>query len=65
MFPQLGAPVGFIAANGLFFFLALALTEDQFRTWGWRVPFLMSSALLIIGLYVRLKLTETLDEKLG
>lgn len=60
MFPQLGAPVGFITANGLFFLLAMMLTEDQFHTWGWRVPFLMSSVLLIIGLYVRMKLTETL-----
>jgi MFS family permease len=49
MFPQLGAPVGFIAANGLFLLLAVVLTEGQFRTWGWRVPFLMSSALLCMG----------------
>jgi metabolite-proton symporter len=59
MFPQLGAPVGFITANGLFFLLDLALTDDQFRAWGWRVPFLMSFVLLVVGLYVRLKLSET------
>jgi len=59
MAPQLGAPVGFIAANGLFLLLSLALTPDQFRAWGWRLPFLASSLLVGVGLWVRLKLTET------
>ena len=59
MFPQLGAPVGFIAANGLFLLLGLILSPDQFRAWGWRLPFLASAFLVIIGLWVRLKLTET------
>ncbi|WP_026868927.1 MFS transporter [Inquilinus limosus] len=59
MFPQLGAPIGFLAANGLFLLLALGLDDDQFRSWGWRVPFLLSAALVAVGLYVRLKLVET------
>ncbi len=59
MFPQLGAPVGFIAANGLFLLLAAVLDDDQFRDWGWRIPFLASAALLAVGLYVRLKLVES------
>jgi metabolite-proton symporter len=59
MFPQLGAPVGFIVSNGLFLLLAMMLDDDQFRAWGWRIPFLMSAVLLIVGLYVRLKLVET------
>jgi metabolite-proton symporter len=59
MFPQLGAPVGFVFANGLFLLLSLALTPDQFRAWGWRLPFLASSLLVAVGLWVRLKLTET------
>lgn len=59
MFPQLGAPVGFIAANGLFLILGLLLTPDQFRDWGWRIPFLLSALLVAVGLWVRLKLTET------
>lgn len=59
MFPQLGAPVGFIAANGLFLLLGLMLTPDQFRAWGWRIPFILSSVLVGLGLWVRLKLTET------
>ncbi|MGE0740128.1 MAG: MFS transporter [Hyphomonadaceae bacterium] len=63
MFPQLGAPVGFIAANGFFLLLGLFLTQEQFTSWGWRIPFLASAALVIIGLWVRLKLTETPEFK--
>ncbi|ARS26301.1 MFS transporter [Sphingomonas sp. KC8] len=59
MAPQLGAPVGFIAANGLFLLLGLLLTPEQFRDWGWRIPFLASAILVALGLWVRLKLTET------
>src|SRR3546814_19273941 len=59
MFPPMGAPVGFIAANGFFLLLGLFLTDDQFRDWGWRLPFLASAVLVALGLWVRLKLTET------
>lgn len=59
MFPQLGAPVGFVAANGLFLLLGLGLDAAEFQAWGWRIPFLLSAVLVIIGLWVRLKLTET------
>jgi metabolite-proton symporter len=59
MFPQLGAPVGFIAANGLFLILGLFLTPAEFKAWGWRIPFLLSTVLVGVGLWVRLKLTET------
>ncbi|RKP50752.1 MFS transporter [Trinickia fusca] len=59
MFPQLGPSVGFLAANGLFFGLALALTDEQFRSWGWRVPFIASAVLVALGLYVRMKIAET------
>ncbi|HEY8615925.1 MFS transporter [Phenylobacterium sp.] len=59
MFPQLGAPVGFLAANGLFLLLGVLLTPEQFVAWGWRIPFLLSVALVGVGLWVRLKLTET------
>lgn len=57
--PQLGAPVGFVAANGCFLALGATLDADQFRDWGWRMPFLFSAALVALGLWVRLKLTET------
>ena len=59
MFPQLGAPVGFIAANGLFLLLGLWLNDADFQSWGWRLPFLASALLVAVGLWVRLKLTET------
>jgi Sugar (and other) transporter. len=59
MFPQLGPSIGFLAANGLFLTLALLLSDEQFRAWGWRIPFLLSAALVMVGLYVRLKLEET------
>jgi MFS family permease len=63
MMPQLGAPLGFIAANGLFLLLGLWLTDADFLGWGWRLPFLASALLVIIGLWVRLKLSETPEFK--
>jgi MFS family permease len=59
MFPQLGAPVGFFAANGLFLVMSLTLTPAQFLDWGWRVPFAISALLVLFGLWIRLRLTET------
>jgi MFS family permease len=61
MFPQLGALVGFIAANGLFLLLGLGLDDADFAAWGWRIPFLLSAILVGLGLWVRLKITETPD----
>jgi len=58
-FPQLGAPIGFIIANVLFLVFSYALSPAAFMEWGWRVPFLVSAVMVIIGLYVRLKLIET------
>lgn len=58
-FPQLGAPIGFIIANILFLVFSYTLTPAAFEAWGWRVPFLVSAVMVIIGLYVRLKLIET------
>jgi metabolite-proton symporter len=59
MFPQLGPPVGFLCAVGSFLLLSFTLDDEQFRDWGWRIPFLASAVLVAIGLYVRLKLAET------
>ncbi|MFC5327423.1 MFS transporter [Brachybacterium fresconis] len=58
-FPQLGAPIGFILSNLIFVVLSLQLTPEQFASWGWRVPFLLSSILVAVGLWVRLKLMES------
>ncbi|MEJ5978385.1 MFS transporter [Novosphingobium sp. PS1R-30] len=57
--PQLGAPVGFLAANGLFLLLGLGLSEQDFQEWGWRVPFLASAVLVGLGLWIRLRIGET------
>lgn len=59
MFPQLGAPIGFILATGSFLILGALMSEQDFMTWGWRIPFLSSALLVIMGLYIRLKLHET------
>ncbi len=59
MVPQLGAPIGFIFANGLFLVLGLVLTQQQYIAWGWRLPFMASAVLVAMGLWIRLKLTET------
>ena len=59
MFPQLGAPVGFLLSGGLFYLLSHVLTNRQFFTFGWRLPFLSSAGLVLLGLYVRLTITET------
>jgi metabolite-proton symporter len=59
MFPQLGAPVGFTFSATIFLLISAELTNDQFFRFGWRLPFLASAALVIVGLYVRLRIHET------
>jgi len=59
MFPQLGAPLGFLCSTGIFLLLGNWVNDEQFFQWGWRVPFLASSLLVFVGLYVRLNLEET------
>jgi metabolite-proton symporter len=59
MFPQLGAPIGFLFSGGVFLLLSARLTDEEFFAFGWRIPFLASAALVILGLYVRLTITET------
>ena len=59
MFPQLGAPIGFLASSGVFLLLGQHLSDADFFAYGWRIPFLASALLVAVGLYVRLRLTET------
>lgn len=59
MFPQLGPPIGFLLATLTFLGLSLGLEDAQFVSWGWRVPFIVSAILVMVGLYVRFKLAET------
>jgi metabolite-proton symporter len=58
-FPQLGVPVGLIISNLVFLVLTATLSTEQFLSWGWRIPFLVSAVLVAVGLYVRLKVTES------
>ncbi len=57
--PQMGAPLGFLFSNGLFLLLGMGLSEADFVSWGWRIPFLASAVLVAVGLWIRLKITET------
>ncbi|HEY6078896.1 MAG TPA: MFS transporter [Polyangiaceae bacterium] len=59
MFPQLGAPLGFLCSTGIFLALTEWLSDEQFFDFGYRIPFLASSLLVLVGLYIRLRLTET------
>jgi metabolite-proton symporter len=59
MFPQLGAPIGFIFSGGVFLLLSRSLSNEEFFAYGWRIPFLASAVLVLLGLYVRLAITET------
>ncbi|MEP7314963.1 MAG: MFS transporter, partial [Pseudomonadota bacterium] len=59
MFPQLGAPIGFLCSTAVFLVLSQWLDDAAFFAWGWRLPFLASALLVIVGLYVRLQLEET------
>ena len=61
MFPQLGPSVGFLLATLSFLGLSVFLSDVQFNNWGWRLPFIASSLLVVVGLYVRFKLSETPD----
>ena len=61
MFPQLGAPLGLLLSTGTFLVLSNTMSDQQFLSFGWRIPFIASALLVGVGLYVRLKLTETPD----
>ncbi|MBV9830907.1 MAG: MHS family MFS transporter [Marmoricola sp.] len=57
--PQLGVAFGLILGTGLLYLISAALSDAQFRSWGWRIPFLFSLVLVAIGLYIRLRILET------
>lgn len=58
-FPELGAPIGFFLSNGTYFLLEAFNDDDAMLAWGWRVPFLLSAILVIVGLVVRVQMEET------
>lgn len=57
--PQLGSPVGTILSSGAFFITAAAMSESNFESWGWRIPFLIALPLLGVAVYARSKLEES------
>jgi len=59
MFPQLGAPIGLLLSGGTFLLLTDTLSNEDFMNYGWRIPFIASSLLVVVGFYIRTKITET------
>ena len=59
MFPQLGAPIGLLLSGGTFLILTDTMSNEDFMDYGWRIPFIASSLLVVVGFYIRLKITET------
>lgn len=57
--PQMGAPAGMLLGTGIVALLSRILPEEQFLSWGWRLPFMLSGLLVAVGLYIRLHILET------
>ncbi|MDD7937867.1 MFS transporter [Actinomycetospora lutea] len=58
-YPQVGVPIGLILANLVFLTVSTTTTREQFLSWGWRIPFLLSIVLVGVGFFVRLKVDES------
>lgn len=58
-FAQAGAPLGLIIANLAFLGVSFSVTADEFMDWGWRIPFLLSAALIVLCIYIQLNLEDT------
>ncbi|MFJ7977320.1 MFS transporter [Peribacillus sp. JNUCC 23] len=58
-FPQMGVPAGLLLSTAVFSLVSNNMSNEAFLTWGWRIPFLLSIVLVLIGLYIRLKVTES------
>ena len=57
--PQAGVPIGQLIANGLLFLLSAVQSDEAFAAWGWRIPFLLSAVLVLLGLRLRLGIEES------
>ncbi|MFP3462762.1 MFS transporter [Arthrobacter globiformis] len=60
---NVGASMGFLLASALLALLTATTTQEQFETWGWRVPFLVSAVLLLVGSYIRKQIQDTPEFK--
>ncbi|WP_104042231.1 MFS transporter [Arthrobacter sp. ZGTC412] len=58
-YPQIGVPIGMILATGLLFFLNTGMSREDFAAWGWRVPFLLSIVLIVVGYLIRRAVAES------
>ena len=58
-FPQIGVPIGMILATGVLWLLSTTTTPEQFQSWGWRIPFLLSVVLILIGYLIRRAVEES------
>jgi MFS family permease len=58
-FPQIGVPIGMILATGLLYILRVSMTPEQFQAWGWRIPFLLSVVLILVGYMIRRAVEES------
>lgn len=58
-FPQMGTPAGLVLANAVFLGTSALMPDEAFLSWGWRIPFLLSVVLVVVGLAVRLTITES------
>jgi metabolite-proton symporter len=58
-FPQAGVPAGVVLSSGAMMIVTQVFTEEQLLAWGWRLPFLASALLVVVGLYIRLSVTES------
>ncbi|MCM1013349.1 MULTISPECIES: MFS transporter [unclassified Brevibacterium] len=57
--PQIGSPIGTILSSGGFFVMTLLLSQENFNSWGWRIPFLVAIPLLLVAVYIRSRLEES------
>ena len=58
-YPQIGVPLGMILATGVLFIVRSTMSEEQFLTWGWRIPFLISVVLIVVGYLIRKAVEES------
>lgn len=62
-YPQIGVPIGMILATGLLFLLQSGMSKEDFASWGWRVPFLLSVVLIVVGYLIRRAVGESLSSR--
>ncbi len=58
-YPQIGVPIGMILATGMLYILRTSMTPEQFGAWGWRIPFLLSVVLIVVGYLIRKAVEES------